>query len=372
MRTALLIALLALPLPVAAQQMDHSGHDMGSQMPQQEPVADSAPAQSDDSHAGHQMHGQPEDRPTDDPDPHAGHEMDSMDMSEMSDAPETDPHAGHDMGAMEKSDAPADPHAGHDMSGMEEMDLPRSGPPAEAFSGPDHAADAIFSSTEMAAAREQLRREQGGAINSLVSIDRLEVQAGAGPEAYVWEANAWIGSDLHKFWVKTEGEGEFSESLDDAEVQALYSRAIGPWFDLQSGVRYDYRPSGPDTAHLVVGVQGLAPYLFEIDVAGFLSDDGDFTARAEAEYDQRITQSLIVQPRVELNMSAQDIPQLGIGGGFTSLDAGLRLRYEFRPEFAPYIGVEYQTDLGETRNIAQAAGDDPDRTVFLAGIKFWF
>jgi len=354
MRTALFIALLAFPLPLAAQQMDHSGHDMGVSEPRPEPVAETAPVQSDDPHAGHQMKEKPETRSTDSADPHAGHDMGSMGMTNMPEKPETDPHAGHDM------------------SGMKEMDLPRSGPPAEAFSGPDHAADAIFSGAEMAVAREQLRREQGGAINHLVSIDRLEVQAGQGADAYVWEANAWIGSDLHKFWVKTEGEGEFSESLDDAEVQALYSRAIGPWFDLQSGVRYDYRPSEPDTAHLVLGVQGLAPYLFEVDVAGFLSDDGDFTARAEAEYDQRITQSLILQPRVELNMSAQDIPQLGIGGGFTSLDAGLRLRYEFVPEFAPYIGVEYQTDLGETRNITQAAGDDPDRTVFLAGIKFWF
>lgn len=373
MRTAIIIAALALPFPVAAQQMDHSAH--GVEMP-------AAQAQDEDPHAGHDM-------PAEETDPHAGHDM--GDMSDEANTPR-DPHAGHDMGAMQEqgtdetnphaghdmgdSSEPdgteTDPHARHDMDGMDAMALPQSGPPAQAFSGPEHAADMVFSGSEMAESREQLRREQGGAVNSLISIDRLELQSGEGADAYVWEANAWVGGDLNKLWIKTEGEGEFEGSLDDAEVQALWSRAIGPWFDFQTGVRYDYRPNDPDTAHLAVGVLGLAPYLFEVDVAGFLSDDGDFTARAEAEYDQRITQQLILQPRVELNVSAQDIPELGIGDGFTSVDAGLRLRYEFVPEFAPYIGVEYQTDLGGTRDITQAAGEDPDRTVFVAGVKFWF
>lgn len=373
MRTALIVAALALPLPVAAQQMDHSAHGMEA------PAQD---AQDEDPHAGHDM-------PSEEADPHAGHDMGDMsddaqtspdphaghDMSDMQErgTTEPDPHAGHDMGDMQAEDSdPADPHAGHDMGDIDAMAPPQSGPPPEAFSGPEHAADGIFSGSEMAALREQLRREQGGAINSLISIDRLELQSGEGADAYVWEANAWVGGDLNKLWIKTEGEGEFEGSLDDAEVQALWSRAIGPWFDFQTGVRYDYRPNDPDTAHLAVGVLGLAPYLFEVDVAGFLSDEGDFTARAEAEYDQRITQQLILQPRVELNMSAQDIPELGIGDGFTSLDAGLRLRYEFVPEFAPYIGVEYQADLGNTRDITRAAGEDPDRTVFVAGVKLWF
>ena len=369
MRTALIIAALALPIPVAAQQMDHSAHGMEA------PAQD---AQIEDPHAGHDMPDPHEGHDMGDMsessdaavDPHAGHDMDTM---QGQDTTEPDSHAGHDMGGMQDQGSDdADPHAGHDMGGMDTMSLPQSGPPPEAFSGPEHAADTIFSDSEMAASREQLRREQGGAINSLISIDRLELQSGGGADAYVWEANAWVGGDLNKLWIKTEGEGEFEGSLDDAEVQALWSRAIGPWFDFQTGVRYDYRPSEPDTSHLVLGVQGLAPYLFEVDVAGFVSDEGDFTARAEAEYDQRITQRLILQPRVELNMSAQDIPELDIGSGLTSLDAGLRLRYEFVPEFAPYIGVEYQTDLGETRNITQTEGGDPDRTVFLAGVKFWF
>lgn len=338
MRAALICAVVALPVPAAAQQMDH---------PQQPMQAEPEP----DGMAGHEHDAEP--------DPHAGHNMGDE---------QADPHAGHDMG-----DQQGDPHAGHTMAEpMPPASAASSGPPPEAYSGPEHAADAFFPLDRMTAAREQLRREQGGGVTSLVSVDRLEYQSGGGSESYVWEANGWVGGDLNKLWIKTEGEGEFGESLDDAEVQALYSRAIGPWFDLQTGVRYDYRPSAPDTAHLALGVQGLAPYYFEVDGALFLSDQGDLIARAEAEYDLRITQRLIAQPRVEMNLSAQDIPELGVGSGFTGVDAGLRLRYEIAREFAPYIGVEYQTDLGRTRELVRQAGDDPDRTAFVAGVKFWF
>src|SRR5690606_20338655 len=114
---------------------------------------------------------------------------------------------------------------------------------------------------------------------------------------------------------------------EEAELQALYSRAFTPYFDFQTGLRQTYRPEG-DRTDLVVGVQGLAPYWFELDAAAFLSNKGELTARAEAEYDQRITQRLILQPRVEVNLSAEDIPELGIGAGLSTLQVGARLRYE--------------------------------------------
>jgi copper resistance protein B len=136
-------------------------------------------------------------------------------------------------------------------------------------------------------------------------------------------------------------------------------------------VRYDIRPE-PRRGHVVLGIQGLAPYSFEIDAAAFLSDEGDLTARIEAEYDQRITQRLILQPRVEASFAAQDIPEIGIGAGLSAFEAGLRLRYEFVPEFAPYIGVEWQQRLGDTADYARASGENPSRIVFLAGWKLWF
>jgi copper resistance protein B len=153
-------------------------------------------------------------------------------------------------------------------------------------------------------------------------------------------------------------------------VQALYARAIAPFFDVQAGVRQDL--AGPATTHAVVGIQGVAPYMFEIDAALFLSHRGNLTARFEAELDQRITQSLILQPRADINLSAQDIPRLGIGAGLDSIELGVRLRYEIRREFAPYIGVEQSWRIGQSADFARAAGDDPSTTNFVAGVRFWF
>jgi copper resistance protein B len=129
---------------------------------------------------------------------------------------------------------------------------------------------------------------------------------------------------------------------------------------------------GPNTSYGVIGVQGLAPYLFEVDAALFVSHRGDVTARIEAEADQRITRSLILQPRSELNLAARDIPQLGIGAGLDNFEVGLRLRYEIVREFAPYIGVEQSWKVGRSATYARALGEDPSVTNFVVGIRSWF
>ena len=154
-------------------------------------------------------------------------------------------------------------------------------------------------------------------------------------------------------------------------MQALWSHAINPWFDLQGGVRYDPQP-GPNRTHLVLGVQGLAAYWWEVEGAVFLSNKGELTARAEAEYDLRVTQKLILQPRGEINLSAQNIPELRIGAGLSDAELGFRLRYQLSPLFAPYVGVEYEHSFGNTRNYRRADGDRADGFNFLAGIRFWF
>lgn len=124
--------------------------------------------------------------------------------------------------------------------------------------------------------------------------------------------------------------------------------------------------------HLVLGVQGLAPYMWHVDLAAFLSDRGDLTARLEGEYDQKITQRLILQPRIELKLAAQDIPERNTGAGLVKIEPGLRLRYEVVREFAPYIGVEYEALLGETADIARARGEDPSGWKVLVGLRAWF
>lgn len=249
---------------------------------------------------------------------------------------------------------------------------PESAVPSRAFEGPRHAADAIWGADTMAPSRTQLARENGGMRTGMVMVERLEarIPTAGDEDGYLWDAQAFYGGDINRFVLKTEGEDEFGGELEDAEIQALYSRAIGPFFDLQAGVRFDPEP---DTrGHLVVGIQGLAPYMFEVDAALFLSDRGDLTARIEGEYDQRITQRLIFQPRVEVELAAQDIPERRIGAGITKIEPGVRLRYEVKREFAPYVGIEYEAALGETADLARAAGEDPDGIKVLVGLRAWF
>jgi copper resistance protein B len=249
---------------------------------------------------------------------------------------------------------------------------PVAGPPPEALTGPEHAADTVYDPKLMARKRAtKLIAEHGGYSGYMVLLDRSEARIGQGRDGYAWDWEAWAGGDYDRLWLKTEGEGAFRGPLEAAEVQALYSRAIDPWFNLQAGLRTDFRPR-PQRAHLVLGVQGLAPYWFEVDLAAFLSNKGDLTARFEAEYDQRLTNRLILQPRLELDLSAQRIPALGIGPGLSSAEAGLRLRYEIKREFAPYIGVEYQRRFGETADFARAAGERTGGWAALIGLRSWF
>ena len=268
-----------------------------------------------------------------------------------------------------------DEYAGHDMSAMADQEASpgptmETPPPPEAGSGPARAADAIWGKEAMAASRDALRREHGDFPVLWLQGDRMEAQVREGTDAYLWDIQGYYGDPTERLWFKSEGEGEFGGKPDDAEVQALYAKAIAPFWDVQAGVRHDF--AGPDTTHAVIGVQGLAPYLFEIDAALFLSTRGDVTARIEAEVDQRITQRLILQPRVEANLALQGIPQLGIGAGLDQIEVGARLRYEFAREFAPYIGIEQSWRTGESADFARARGEDPSVTSLVAGIRFWF
>ncbi len=232
-------------------------------------------------------------------------------------------------------------------------------------------ADEFFGAREMSASRRSVQRANGGLTGYFISADRLEYQMANNSDVLVWDGQGWVGGDINKLWVKTEGDYSLNEDeFDEAEIQALWSRAITTFFDLQAGVRYDFESDR--RAHFVAGVQGLAPYWFEIDAAGFVSGEGDVTARIEAEYDLLVTQRFILQPRVELELSAQDIPELDVGAGVTALDLGLRARYEVVREFAPYIGVEWRAAFGETGDIIEAAGGDDRQTVFVVGVTAWF
>lgn len=213
---------------------------------------------------------------------------------------------------------------------------------------------------------------EGEPLQYLVLADRLEYQTNEGDDLLLWDAQGWIGGDYNKLWVKTEGEYLFgSDRFEEAETQALYSRAIARYWDVQAGVRHDFKPD-PSRTYGVIGLQGLAPYWFEVDSALFVSDEGDVTARIEAEYDLLFTQRLILQPRAELNFAFQDVDELGIGSGLSTAELGLRLRYEIRREIAPYIGVSWTRSVGDTADFARTEGEDPGKVSFVAGIRLWF
>ncbi len=205
----------------------------------------------------------------------------------------------------------------------------------------------------------------------MIMSDRLERGFADEGDSYVWDLQGWYGGDFNRLWVKTEGEGLESESPEEAELQLLYSKMVAPFWDWQVGVRHDFSPD-PERSHLVMGVQGVAPYEFEVDSALFVSDEGDVTARLEAEYDLRITQRLILQPRLELNGAFSEISAIGIGKGLNGVEAGLRLRYEFRREFAPYVGVSRRRLHGDTADFARDDGEPTSVTSFVVGFRMWF
>ncbi len=320
-------------------------------------LASPAFAQEHGSHVDHKKMGQGQ----------ASNPTEHAQMPEM-DHPDTD-HGAMDHGAMDHStmDHSAMDHAA---MGHTAEEFPQVPPPPEAYAGPAFAADKFVGAEKMAASRSDVVREISGMPLFWFQGDRLEFRARQGDNGYLWDVQGFYGGDIDKFWFKSEGEGSFGEEPESAEAQALWSHAIDPFFDLQLGVRQDL--VGPERTHAVMGVQGLAPYLFEVDAAAFLSTKGDLTARIEAELDQRITQRLILQPRAEIGLSAQDIPELGIGSGIERIELGVRLRYELVREFAPYVGVEQEWLIGGSADYARASGEDPSTTNFVAGVRFWF
>lgn len=317
---------------------------------------------------------------------HAGHSMPTpVTQGEMDKEPARapDPHAGHDTGVMGSPPAAADSHAGHDMKQItpaapaaghagEEASAASSSssPPEAAFDTPAHAADSLYDPTVMADARNHLLAENGAMRTSRVIIDELEARIRDDRNGYQWDAQGWYGGDINKLWIKTEGEGSFGRKLEVAELQVLWSRAYAPWFDYQAGLRYDPEPH-PRRGYAVLGIQGLAPYYFETDAALFLSNKGDLSARLAVEYELLLTQRLILQPALEINLAAQDVEALGIGSGINDIELGLRLRYEIRREFAPYIGVNWERKLGQTADFARN-GEDIAIPSLVAGIRLWF
>jgi copper resistance protein B len=202
-------------------------------------------------------------------------------------------------------------------------------------------------------------------------IDRLEYAESNDNSFSAYDLQGWFGRDYDRAVLKAEGEVDDGE-LHEGHTELLWGHAIAAYWDTQLGLRYDSGEIGPNRTWLAFGVQGLAPYWFEVDVAGYLGEEGRTALRLEAEYELLLTQRLILQPRIEASLYGKADEERELGKGLSEAVVGLRLRYEIKRQFAPYLGVEWAGLYGETADIAKAAGADTDETRWVAGIRAWF
>ena len=207
-------------------------------------------------------------------------------------------------------------------------------------------------------------------ILTKVMVNQLEIRDADGDNPLVADVQAWIGKDLHKLIIKGEFERVDNE-VEEAEVQLLYSRALDPYWDIQIGVRKDFKPT-PQREWLALGVQGLTPYWFEFDSTVFLGKSGQMALRIDTEYEWMLTQKWALSPELEVNFHSKNDAETGTGKGLSDMSLGLRLRYEMRREFAPYIGVNWSKKFGATADFAHEEGESSDDVQFVAGVKMWF
>jgi copper resistance protein B len=234
-------------------------------------------------------------------------------------------------------------------------------------------------SASLACAQEMAAPVEDSPIRSYFLFDQFEysttryASGNTREEALRFNTAGWIGGDYDRLWLYTEGVKPKNGKLEGVDVQILYGRLVAPFWDLQAGLRYyKPRPGAPARNYAVLGVQGLAPYRFGVQAAGFVSEHGDVSARAEIEYELLLSQRWILQPRLAANIALQEVKEHGIGRGLNDLELGLRLRYEIRREFAPYVGVSWEKLYGGTAQFARGRGEETNRWRLVVGLRAWF
>jgi copper resistance protein B len=201
-------------------------------------------------------------------------------------------------------------------------------------------------------------------------VDRLEWVHTTDNNTGSYDLQAWYGRDYNRAVLKAEGDVD-NGKLQDARTELLWDHAVASFWDMQLGMRYD-SGAGPDRSWLAFGFQGLAPYWFEVDATAYVRDAGHSALRISADYELLVTQKLILQPRFEVNFYGKEDAARDLAAGLSDLTAGMRLRYEIRHEFAPYVGIEWVGTYGGTANYVRAAGDPTKETRYVAGLRFWF
>lgn len=420
-RSCVLALAIALSVgPALAQEVDHSMHmppaaakpaakKPGAKQPATAPVAKPV-----DPHAGHVMPAtkpaakkpvakKPAAAPAAKPvDPHAGHIMPAPAAKPAARKPAAkkpapkpaavrkpagapaaepkaaDPHAGHTMPAPAAPAMTAEDHAamGHDMpktqEPAQEMDHAAMGHDMPMPSGLPREPIPVLTEADRVAAFPDVagHAAHDNTIHSYWLLDRLEAWNADEGTGIGWEALGWIGTDLNRAWLRSEGE-HVDSAVESADVEVLYGRSVARWWDVVAGVRHDFG-HGPSQSFAAIGVMGLAPQKFEVEATAYVGQSGQTAARVEAEYDTLLTNRLILQWQAEAELYGKDDERRGIGSGLSTMEAGLRLRYEFTRKFAPYIGVVWERAYGGTADFRRDHFDDIDDTRFVAGLRIWF
>lgn len=264
---------------------------------------------------------------------------------------QADAHAGHQQEPSKPSTAPSDP-AGS--AGV----LPPFIPPVT-----DEIRKAAFPDVGGHAVHDK-------AMSYYVLFDQLEWQPVRGANGVNVDSSGWIGRDRDRLWFRAEGEGE-DGGVGEAQTHVLYGRQFARYWDVVGGIRQDFRP-GPAQTLVAFGVQGLAPYWFEVEATGYIGAAGRTQARLEVEYELLFTNRLVLQPLFEAELAGKSDPERGVGAGLSSTGLGFRLRYEIRREFAPYLGISWNNKWGRTADFAQAAGEETGGARIVAGLRLWF
>lgn len=252
--------------------------------------------------------------------------------------------------------AQADEHAAHDMA----PSAPRQ--PIPALTDADRAA-AFPDIREGHAAHDS-------APHTFLLFDQLEATEEDGETGLSWDVLGWAGGDERRLWLRSEGE-RFAGRTESADVELLYGRAFARWWDLVVGVQQDFDPGSSQT-FVGIGVVGLSPYKFEIEATAYVGESGQARAALEAEYEILLTNRLVMQPLVELTFHAEDDEGRDIGAGLSTVEAGLRLRYEFTRRFAPYVGLVHERGVSRTADFRRAEGEAAGDTLVVAGVRTWF
>ena len=255
------------------------------------------------------------------------------------------------------------PATGHDMGGMDHGSMQGGTAP------PDARDPHAYSGGYTLDPARPLRMADEHNFGSLL-VDRLERARTRDNSSTAFDVLAWYGRTYDRAWFKTDGETDAGR-VQDARTELLWGHAVATYWDTQLGVRHD-SGVGPDRGWLAFGVQGLAPYWFEVEATAYVGNEGRTALRLEAEYELLLTQKLILQPRIETNVYGKRDAARERGSGLSDLAAGIRLRYEIKREFAPYVGIERAAKYGDTADYARAAGEDAKETRLVAGLRFWF